>query len=230
MEKFSFTRAYIYKKSLQGIEKKVNRDFKAPYTALEVIQNTFTESFEKGIDIEARAFSQLAATKESKYMIELFFMFEKLNKNFEKTPTPISNVAVLGNGVMGKGIIWLFSKFLNEIRIKIRKIEQANDIIKDVAKLYDSSIKRRTMSQNQVDFKLNKISYTDKFNGLGQTQLALEAIIENENAKKEAFKELEEVLDKDAIIATNTSSISIEKLGSELKIRKTFWEYIFSIL
>jgi 3-hydroxyacyl-CoA dehydrogenase/enoyl-CoA hydratase/3-hydroxybutyryl-CoA epimerase len=222
MENFSFTRAYIYKKSLQGIEKKVNRDFKAPYTALEVIQNTFIESFEKGIDIEARAFSQLAATKESKYMIELFFMFEKLNKNYEKTQTPISNVAVLGNGVMGKGIIWLFSKFLSDIRIKIRKIEQAHDIISDVAKLYDSSIKRRSMSQNQVDFKLNKISYTDKFNGLGQTQLALEAIIEDEKAKKEAFYELENVLDKDSIIATNTSSISIEKLGSELKNKKNF--------
>jgi 3-hydroxyacyl-CoA dehydrogenase/enoyl-CoA hydratase/3-hydroxybutyryl-CoA epimerase len=222
MQRFSLTRAYVYKKALQGIEQKVNRDFKAPYTALEVIQNTFGEAFEKGIDIEARAFSQLAATKESKYMIELFFMFEKLNKNYEKTQTPISNVAVLGNGVMGKGIIWLFSKFLSDIRIKIRKIEQAHDIISDVAKLYDSSIKRRSMSQNQVDFKLNKISYTDKFNGLGQTQLALEAIIEDEKAKKEAFYELENVLDKDSIIATNTSSISIEKLGSELKNKKNF--------
>ncbi|WP_298754664.1 3-hydroxyacyl-CoA dehydrogenase NAD-binding domain-containing protein [uncultured Arcobacter sp.] len=222
MQKFSLTRAYVYKKSLETIEKKVNKDFKAPYTALDVIKKTFNEPFEKGIEIEAKAFSNLAASKESKYMIKLFFMFEKLNKNFDKTQVPITNVAVLGNGVMGKGIIWLFSKFLNEVRIKIRKIEQAHDIINSVAKLYDSSIKRRSMSQNQVDFKLNKISYTDEFNGLSQTQLAIEAIIEDEDAKKEAFEELEAVMDKDSIIATNTSSISIEKLGSELKNKKNF--------
>ena len=43
MQKFSFTRAYVYKKALEGIEKKVNKDFKAPYTALEVIKQTFGE-------------------------------------------------------------------------------------------------------------------------------------------------------------------------------------------
>lgn len=222
LEKYSFSREYIYHKTLQGIEKKVNRDFNAPYMALEVIKQTFGKSYEKGIQVEAKAFSKLASTKESKYMIELFFMFEKFNKAFKKTEKPISNVSVIGNGVMGKGIIWLFTKFLATTRIKVRKLEQVNSIIKSVAKLYDSSIKRRTMSKNQVEFKLNNLSYTSNYDGMDNCELALEAIIEDEKAKKETFKELEKVLDKDSIIATNTSSISIEKLSSELKNKKNF--------
>lgn len=222
MQSNQLTRAIIYKKTLESIEKKVNKDFHAPYLALEVIEKTFPMSFDEGIKIEAKAFAQLAITKESKNLIDLFFLFEKMKKNYTKTDKPINNTCVLGNGVMGKGIIWLFSKYLNDVRVKVRKIEQVEKILKDISKIYDYLIKTRQMTQNQVDFKLNKISYTQNFDGLHHTQLALEAIIEDEAAKKEVFKNLEATLDTDAIIATNTSSISIKKLGSELKNKKNF--------
>lgn len=215
-------REIVFSKTLKTLEKKVNKDFEAPYKALEVIKDTYARSFKQGIKVEAREFSRLAVTKESKNMIKLFFTFQKLNKNFDKTENPISSSAILGNGVMGKGIIWLFSKYLKEVRIKVRKIEQVQGILKDVAKIYDFLVKTRRMTANQVGFKLNDISYTEKFDGLSNTDFAIEAIIEDEKAKKEAYKELEKVLKPDAIIATNTSSISIEKLGSELKNKENF--------
>lgn len=212
----------VFKKALKGLEAKVNKDFKAPYKALEVIKATINKELEDSIKIEAKEFSKLAVTKESKNMIKLFFLFEKLNKNYEKTLNPISNAIILGNGVMGKGIIWLFSKYLKDVRIKIRDISQANEIIKDVSKIYDSLIKSRRMTKNQVDFKLNKISYTDKFNGFKNFDLIVEAIIEDEKVKKDTYRELEKVVGKNAIIATNTSSISIEKLGSDLENKENF--------
>lgn len=215
-------REIVFSKTLKTLEKKVNKDFEAPYKALEVIKDTYARSFKQGIKVEAREFSKLAVTKESKNMIKLFFTFQKLNKNFDKTDNPISSSAILGNGVMGKGIIWLFSKYLKEVRIKVRKIEQVQGILKDVAKIYDFLVKTRRMTANQVGFKLNDISYTEKFDGLSNTDFAIEAIIEDEKAKKEAYKELEKVLKPNAIIATNTSSISIEKLGSELKNKENF--------
>lgn len=222
MQSTQITRSIIYKKTLESIEKKVNKDFTAPYIALEVIEKTFPMNFDEGIEIEAKAFAQLSITKESKNLIELFFLFEKMKKNYTKTDKPISNTAVLGNGVMGKGIIWLFSKYLKDVRVKVRKIEQIEGMLKDISKIYDYLIKTRRMTKNQVEFKLNKISYTQNFDGLHKTELALEAIIEDEKAKKEAFKNLEEKLNADAIIATNTSSISIEKLGTDLKNKKNF--------
>lgn len=84
----------------------------------------------------------------------------------------------------GKGIIWLFSKFLNEVRIKVRKLDQVSSIISSVSKLYNSSLRRRSMSKNQVEFKLNKLSYTQNYDGMQNIELALEAIIEDERAKK----------------------------------------------
>ncbi|QKF77976.1 3-hydroxyacyl-CoA dehydrogenase NAD-binding domain-containing protein [Arcobacter defluvii] len=212
----------VFKKAYKNLESKVNKDFKAPYVALEVIKKTINKEFDDSIKIEAKEFSALAVSKESKNMIKLFFLFEKLNKSYEKTSNPISNAVVLGNGVMGKGIIYLFSKYLKDVRIKLRDLTQAHEILKDVAKIYDHSIKSRSMSKNQVDFKLNKISYTDKFLGFKNFDFVIEAIIEDEKVKKETYKELENVIGENTIIATNTSSISIEKLGSEIKNKENF--------
>ena len=212
----------VFNKTLKGLLNKVNKDFQAPFVALEVIRATINKEFEDSIKVEAREFAKLAITKESKNMIKLFFLFEKLNKNFEKTQNPISNAVVLGNGVMGKGIIWLFSKYLNDVRIKIRDISHANEIIKDVSKIYDYLIKSRKMSKNEVDFKLNKISYTDKFNGFKNFDFIIEAIIEDEETKKDTYKQIENIVNENAIIATNTSSISIEKLASEIKNKENF--------
>ena len=212
----------VFNKTLKGLLNKVNKDFQAPFVALEVIRATINKEFDDSIKVEAREFAKLAITKESKNMIKLFFLFEKLNKNFEKTQNPISNAVVLGNGVMGKGIIWLFSKYLNDVRIKIRDISHANEIIKDVSKIYDYLIKSRKMTKNEVDFKLNKISYTDKFNGFKNFDFIIEAIIEDEKTKKDTYKQIENVANENAIIATNTSSISIEKLASEIKNKENF--------
>ncbi len=213
----------VFKKALTNLENKVNPNFQAPYKALEVIKTVYNkDSREEAIKVEAKEFSKLAVTKESKNMIRLFFLFEKLNKNFEKTLNPIQNSCVIGNGVMGKGIIWLFSKYLKDVRIKLRDISQANEIIKDVAKIYNHALKSRSMTSNQVDFKLSKISYTDKYNGLKNMDFVVEAIVEDEKAKKQSYQELEEVLNPNAIIATNTSSISIEKLSSEIKNKENF--------
>ncbi|NCB13593.1 MAG: enoyl-CoA hydratase, partial [Erysipelotrichia bacterium] len=136
----------VFKKALKNLESKVHKDFKAPYVALDVIKATLHKELEDAIKIEAKEFSKLAVTKESKNMIKLFFLFEKLNKNYEKTSNPISNAIVLGNGVMGKGIIYLFSKYLKDVRIKLRDLSQAHEILKDVAKIYDYSIKSRSMT------------------------------------------------------------------------------------
>lgn len=213
----------IFKRTLKNLEDKVNADFKAPFMVLDVIKNTINQKdLETAINIEATEFAKIAVTKESKNLIKLFFLFEKLNKNYEKTSNPISNVAIFGNGVMGKGIIWLFSKYLRDVRIKIRDISQVHTIIKDVAKIYDRLVKTRKITKNQMDFKLNTISYTDKFNGLKNMQFVIEAIVEDEETKKQTYKQLETVLNENAIIATNTSSISIEKLGRELKNKENF--------
>ena len=224
MEYFKFTREIIYSKAKENLVKKVHPSFKGPYAALEIIKSTYDNNLKEGIEKEARAFASLAITAESKNLIDLFFISEEIKKDYKnvKFDKKIERTAVIGGGVMGKGIIWLFTKYANDVRVKLRKIEQAKSIISATSKLYDFFIKTRKMTKKQVEFKLNRLSYTDKFNGLGLTDLAIEAIVEDSEQKIATYKELENNLNKNALIATNTSSISINSLSQGLKQKDRF--------
>lgn len=223
LEAFSFTRNYIFNKTYENLKQKVNEDFKAPYKALEVIRKTYKRmNLEDSINLEAQEFSKLALSKESSYLINLFFTFEKLNKNFSKTEDKISFVTVLGNGVMGKGLIFLFSKYLNDVRIKVRDLSQVQSILNSVFKIYQFLIKKRKMTVNEVDFKMNKISYTNTYEGLKGSDFVLEAIIEDKDIKKHTYLNLEKHLKTSCILASNTSSLLIEDLSQELKNKRNF--------
>ncbi len=224
MEYFGFTREIIFKKAKENLVKKVHPNFKGPYAALELIHESYGNSLKEGIEKEARAFSALAITPESKNLIDIFFISEEIKKDYKNVnfDKKIERTAVVGNGVMGKGIIWLFSKYTSDVRIKLRKMEQVESIINATSKLYSFFVKTRKMTKKQVEFKLNRLSYTDKFNGLGVTDFAIEAIVENSEQKIATYKELESQVDKSAIIATNTSSISINSLSKGLEHKNRF--------
>lgn len=224
MEYFNFTREIIFSKAKENLVKKVHPNFKGPYAALELISKTYGTNLKDGIEKEARAFASIAITPESKNLIDLFFISEEIKKDYKDTKfdKKIQSTAVVGNGVMGKGIIWLFSKFATDVRIKLRKMEQVESIISATAKLYSFFIKTRKMTKKQVELKLNTLSYTDKFNGLGLTDFTIEAIVENSEQKISTYKELESKVDKKAIIATNTSSISINSLSQGLEHKNRF--------
>ncbi len=224
MEYFPFTREIIFKKAKDNLTHKVHSDFKGPYKALELIKDSFGNDLQIGVEKEARAFAHLAITPESKNLIDLFFISEEIKKDFKDIPfdNKIEKTAVIGNGVMGRGIIWLFSKYASDIRIKLRKLEQVEGILNATSKLYSYFVKTRKMTKKEVDFKLNKLSYTNQFNGFSLVDFAIEAIVENSEQKIATYEELEKILQDNAIIASNTSSISINSLSEGLIHKERF--------
>lgn len=224
LEYCQFMREFIFKKALENLQQKVQPQYLGVYAALDVIHHTFKKPHEIGIKIEAKTFSEVAVSEQSKNLIQLFLTSQELKKEYanKALKEKISQTAVIGSGVMGKGIIWLFSQYANDVRIKLRDLKQVQEILNDVAKLYDYFVKTKKMTKKQVDFKLNKLSYTQEYKGFKLTHLALEAIVEDENEKIKTYKNLEASLSKKAIIATNTSSISIEKLSLGVNNKTNF--------
>lgn len=223
IESFSFVRNFMYKKTNESLLKKTKGFYPAPLSALEVIKNTWNLPLDEGLKIESEAFSKLVLGNISKNLISLFFATEAVkSQKFDAKPKEIKNSAVVGAGVMGKGIIWYFSNNKTNVRVKLREIKQIGEIIKSVKKTYDFLIKRKKQTSHDVSFKLNSITYTDKFDGLQNVDLALEAVIEDEIEKQKVYKNLESKLPNDAIIATNTSSISISSLAKSLTCKENF--------
>ena len=204
--------------------KKTKGHYEAPLKVIELFKATQTLPINEALSLEASAFAHLAITPTCKNLISLFFAQEQL-KATQKTnsdATDISSCGVIGSGTMGGGIVWLLSKIDRLTRIKARSYSSITSAFSAIDEAYRALLKRRRLTQREVDAKVDKISYTTNYSGFNHIDLVIEAIIEDVEAKKATYKELEAVLKEDAIIATNTSSLSITMLASELEHPERF--------
>jgi 3-hydroxybutyryl-CoA dehydrogenase len=127
----------------------------------------------------------------------------------------IKKIGIIGVGQMGKGIAHVcavagFDVVLTDTNADVLKSALAG-IEKDMNRL----VKHDKLSDADIKGALKKISTSKDYKGFKDCQLVIEAAIEDEQVKKQIFKDLCEDIGPDTIIATNTSSISITRLGAQ---------------
>ncbi len=229
-KKDSFVERYltsvVFSYARKNVMKMTKGKYPAPLAILDLMERTLSKGVEEGLEYEARAFCKLAITDISKNLIGLFYTSEALKKELgvkrKVNPVPVNMLNVIGAGVMGSGIVFQFSKIDKLVRMKLRRYEQAGAAMKSIAKVYEGFIKRHRLTKAEVGQKLAHISYTTEFDGFGHCDLALEAIVENKEAKQELYSELESKMDEKAIIASNTSSLSITMLSEKMQHPQRF--------
>ena len=127
------------------------------------------------------------------------------------------NIGIIGAGSMGIGIAQIASTSDCKVFLYDQSIEIAQNAIHKLRKILDRLIEKNRINNNKRDEILNNIKIVDSLESLVDTDLIIEAIIENLNVKKDLFSKLEAIVNKDCIIATNTSSLSVTNLASSLK-------------
>jgi 3-hydroxyacyl-CoA dehydrogenase/enoyl-CoA hydratase/3-hydroxybutyryl-CoA epimerase len=215
----------IYHFAEKEVMKKSHGHYPAPLAVIKLYRDTEEVTLDEALEMEAREFSNLCVTDISKNLIGLFFATEALKKDYRSDtsiPLNIDMTTVVGGGVMGAGIVWLFSKMDLQVRLIVRRIEQAGMAFKSVFEAYEAIRKRRRLTKREIEMKMGCISYDTLYRGVAQSDLCLEAIVENAEAKQELYATLESQVSKDCIIATNTSSISITLLAEGLKQPERF--------
>ncbi len=133
----------------------------------------------------------------------------------------IRNVAVIGCGTMGNGIAHVFA--LN--RFNIQLIDTDNSLLQKglekISKNLDRQINKNIIIEKEKDEALNRIKLCEGFQNInGNNDFIIEAIYENKAAKLELFKELNDIVKKESIFASNTSSISITELSTVCRPEK----------
>ncbi len=130
----------------------------------------------------------------------------------------IQNVAVIGAGTMGNGIAHLFAQYgyrVNLIDVNQAQLEKA---VQTITKNLDRQVAKGILTEEQKSKSLGNISsHQDLKTGVKDCQLVIEAATENMDLKLRIFQQLDEVAGEDAILATNTSSISITRIASVTK-------------
>jgi len=216
----------VFSYARKNVAAKTKNKYPAPLAVLDLMEKTQNKEVQEGLEYEARAFSKLAITDISKNLIGLFYASEALKKERgvkrRVNPLPINLINVVGAGVMGSGIVFQFSKIGKLVRMKLRRYEQAAQALKAVQKVYDNIVKRHRLTPAEVNIKMGHITYTTEFKGFSNCDLALEAIVEDTKAKQELYEQLEDIMDDKAIIATNTSSLSITMLSEKMQHPERF--------
>lgn len=126
----------------------------------------------------------------------------------------IKIIGVVGAGAMGSGIANLAA--MSGFNVILRDIENQylENSLKRMDAFMEKSVKRNKMAKEEKTDVLNRIKTTTKMDDLKDADLVIEAVIEDLDLKKEVFKQLDEVLKKNVILATNTSSMSITEIAS----------------
>ncbi len=216
----------VFSYARKDVLAKTKNKYPAAIAVLDLLEKTQHKAVDEGLEFEARAFAKLAITDISKNLIGLFYTSEALKKEKgvkrKVNPIPINMLNVIGAGVMGSGIVFQFSKIDKLVRMKLRHYEHAAEALARVQKVYDAILKRHRLTASEVKIKMGHITYTTEFNGFNNCDLALEAIVEDTQAKQELYAQLEEVMDDKAIIASNTSSLSITMLSEKMKHPERF--------
>lgn len=221
---------YFAKKNLW---EKTKGNYLAPFYALEVIKKTYRKTYGyRGYKTELEAFCELVTGDICKNLIEIFFTTEALKKdNFVEankfSQNEIKDVGLLGAGVMGGGIAWLFANHNFNIRIK-DITEQAIALgYHQIIKIFNQLKKIRKIKPSEINLKMANISTTTDYVGFENSDLIIEAVIENIDIKKKILAEVESKVGENTIIVSNTSSLSISSMAKSLNNPKRFGGFHF---
>jgi 3-hydroxyacyl-CoA dehydrogenase/enoyl-CoA hydratase/3-hydroxybutyryl-CoA epimerase/enoyl-CoA isomerase len=199
--------------------------YPAPIVAIKSMQKAANMGRDKALEVEAKGFAQLAKTSESNALIGLFMndqLLKKKAKEFDKAAKPTNKAAVLGAGIMGGGIA--FQSALKGTPIMMKDINEAGIELglNEANKLLAKRVERKKMKPLQMGETLNRIRPTLSYAEFGDVDTVVEAVVENPKVKKMVLAELEDKVREDAIITSNTSTISIDLLAADLKRPENF--------
>jgi len=197
------------------------KNFPAPLKCIDAVAASAKMKFDDGMKVERELFMSLMVSPESKALRHVF-MAERAASKIADVPadTPlreIRKVAMIGAGTMGGGIAM---NFLNAgipvvmLEMKQEALDKGTGIMR---KNYEAQVKKGKLKQDKLDERMALLTTTLKYDDLKDADLVIEAVFEDMGVKEQVFKTLDEVMKPGAILASNTSTLNVDKIASFTK-------------
>ena len=205
----------------RNMVKGMAKNFPAPLKCVDAVEAATKRKFEAGMAFERELFTNLMWTPESRALRHIF-MAERAASKIPDVPqdTPqrdIKSVAVIGAGTMGGGISM---NFLNA-GIPVRMLEMKQDAldrgIATIRKNYEAQVKKGKLKQDKYELRMSLLSTTLSYDDLKDADMVIEAVFEEMGVKEKVFKELDRVMKPGAILASNTSTLDMNKIAGFTK-------------
>jgi 3-hydroxyacyl-CoA dehydrogenase/enoyl-CoA hydratase/carnithine racemase len=206
------------------VDAKVHGATLAPYRAIDLIEFAARGGdLEEGRRKEIDALAELLPSRQCKASIYAFDLTQSRVKKQPGKPRdvasrPIKKIAVIGAGLMGAQ---LGAYFLQRYEVPLVMKDIAEDVLgnarQTIEGAVDKLVQRGRLEAGRGEFLKGLVTYTTSYEDVTGSDLAIEAVLERMDIKKSIFADLEKVMDASAILATNTSSLSIAEMAADLE-------------
>ena len=195
--------------------------FPAPLKCVDAVEASITKKFDDGMKYERELFIELVQTTESKALRHAFFgerAASKVPDVPEGTSTrAIKSAAVIGAGTMGGGIAMNFANAGIPVKILEMKQEALDKGLATIRKNYENTLKKGKLTQEKFEQRTSLITGTLSYGDIGQADIVVEAVFEDLGVKEQVFTKLDEVMKQGAILASNTSTLDVDKIAAFTK-------------
>jgi 3-hydroxyacyl-CoA dehydrogenase/enoyl-CoA hydratase/3-hydroxybutyryl-CoA epimerase len=183
--------------------------------------------FDTASRIESRYFAQLVTGQVAKNMIQAFFFDLQHITSGGSRPdgigkTPIKKIGVLGAGMMGAGIAYVSAKAGFEVVLKDVSAEAAAKGKGYSEKLEAKALERGRTTPEKSSEVLDRITPTGEAADLAGVDFVIEAVFENQELKHKVFQEIEDIVEPNALLGSNTSTLPITGLATGVKRQEDF--------
>jgi 3-hydroxyacyl-CoA dehydrogenase/enoyl-CoA hydratase/3-hydroxybutyryl-CoA epimerase/3-hydroxyacyl-CoA dehydrogenase/enoyl-CoA hydratase/3-hydroxybutyryl-CoA epimerase/enoyl-CoA isomerase len=206
---------------------KTKGQYPAPLAALDAIEKGCNLPLDEGLKVETDLFVPLVGSTTSRNLIALFFMNQRLQKDPgvadpSVKPRDVKRVGVIGAGIMGAGIAG--ANVRRGVPAVMVDVDQPalDKGLAGIAKVMQARIEIGRMTPAEMLAAMSLLTPTTNRALLADRDVVIEAVVENEAIKTALYRELQGVLPDDAILASNTSTISITRMAAAWKRPENF--------
>ncbi|HEX9730322.1 MAG TPA: 3-hydroxyacyl-CoA dehydrogenase NAD-binding domain-containing protein [Gemmatimonadales bacterium] len=212
-------RGLLFSMAAKQVRKRTGGHYPAPLAALRAVQQGLRYGIEAGLDMEAALFAELAVGDVSRELVRIFFATTALKKDPGASDAPepraVNRLAIAGAGFMGSGIGGTaVAHAAVDVRFRDANLAAVGKGLTAARRILDQRLKRRRMTRPEHTRRVALLSGATDWSGFGRADLVIEAVPEDLDIKREVFRLIEGRVAPDAIIASNTSTIPIERIAT----------------
>ena len=194
-----------------------SQNLPAPLKCVDAVEAAVKKPFEEGLRFELESFFALSETPQSKALRHAFFGERAAAKipdvGAEHKPRAIRSVAVIGAGTMGGGITMNFLNAGIPVTVVEAQREALDRGIDTIRKNYENTAKKGKLTAEQVGQRMSLLRPTLAYEDIGEADLVIEAVFEDYAIKEQVFKRLDTLAKPGAILATNTSTLDVNRIA-----------------
>ena len=194
------------------------KNYPAPLKCLEAVEAAVNKPFDEGLKVERDGIKFLMQTPESAALRHAFFAERKASRIADipaDTPTrDINKVGVIGAGTMGTGISINFLNAGIPVTIVEMKQEGLDRGVEAIRKVYQRQVQKGRMTEDKARATMELLTPSLSYDDLKDVDLVIEAVFEEMGVKEQVFTKLDEICKPGAILASNTSTLDVNKIAS----------------